>query len=136
MTYDIGLSLRILASVACLHILSNAKLQSYDGQEMRATKELTLLKDSVDEAASFLNLLANEKRLLILCELFENGEMSVGEIVDVADLSQSAVSQHLARLRAERLVKTRRVSQTIYYRLARDPRIRRMLVLLKQLFCE
>ena len=136
MTYDIGLSLRILASVACLHILSNAKLQSYDGQETRATKELTLLKDSVDEAASFLNLLANEKRLLILCELFENGEMSVGEIVDVADLSQSAVSQHLARLRAERLVKTRRVSQTIYYRLARDPRIRRMLVLLKQLFCE
>ena len=103
---------------------------------MRATKELTLLKDSVDEAASFLNLLANETRLLILCELFENGEMSVGEIVDVADLSQSAVSQHLARLRAERLVKTRRVSQTIYYRLARDPRIRRMLVLLKQLFCE
>ncbi len=61
--------------------------------------------------------MANERRLTILCHL-AGGERSVGALEAVLDLSQSALSQHLARLRADRLVLTRREGQTIYYRLA------------------
>ncbi len=67
-------------------------------------------------AAALLRALANESRLLILCELLE-GERCAGQLESVAGLSQSALSQHLARLRADRLVKTRRVGKTICYSL-------------------
>jgi ArsR family transcriptional regulator, virulence genes transcriptional regulator len=68
-------------------------------------------------AAGMLAALANPRRLMILCALVE-GEKSVGELNAKIPLSQSALSQHLARLRAENLVATRRESQTIYYRIA------------------
>ena len=68
------------------------------------------------EAASLLKALSNEKRLLIVCALYK-GEKSVGELEVIVDLSQSALSQHLARLRADELVSTRRSAQTIYYSL-------------------
>jgi DNA-binding transcriptional ArsR family regulator len=64
-----------------------------------------------------LKTLGNEHRLMILCTLLE-GERSVGDLVDKIGLSQSALSQHLARLRRDGLVRTRRSSQTIYYRVA------------------
>ena len=64
-----------------------------------------------------MKTLGNEHRLLILCTLLE-GERSVGDLVDTIGLSQSALSQHLARLRRDGLVRTRRASQTIYYRVA------------------
>jgi DNA-binding transcriptional ArsR family regulator len=64
-----------------------------------------------------LTTLANERRLKILC-LLRSGERSVGELVDVVDGSQSTVSQHLARLRQDGLVATRREGQSIFYRLA------------------
>jgi DNA-binding transcriptional ArsR family regulator len=64
-----------------------------------------------------LKTLGNEHRLMILCTLLE-GERSVGDLVDRIGLSQSALSQHLARLRRDGLVHTRRVAQTIYYRVA------------------
>ncbi len=64
-----------------------------------------------------LKTLGNEHRLMILCTLLE-GERSVGDLVDRIGLSQSALSQHLARLRRDGLVRTRRSSQTIYYRVA------------------
>lgn len=67
-------------------------------------------------AASLLKALANEKRLMILCRLYE-GECSVGALEDVVGLHQSALSQHLARLRRDGIVATRRESQTIYYRI-------------------
>ncbi len=102
---------------------------------MRRTEPLQLLKANADDAAEFLLLLANGKRLLILCELMGEGEMSVGTLADAVDLSQSALSQHLAKLRADGLVETRRESQTIYYRLADEARVKRTLALLKQLFC-
>ncbi|MGD9912443.1 MAG: ArsR/SmtB family transcription factor [Rhizobiaceae bacterium] len=70
--------------------------------------------ESAEEAAAFLTLLANAKRLAILSELLER-EMSVGAIAERVDLSQSALSQHLAKLRASGLVRTRRDRQTIYY---------------------
>lgn len=77
------------------------------------------LEDSAQSAARLLKLLASEQRLLILCRLIE-GEASVGDLSDRVGLRQSATSQHLAKMRAEGLVETRREAQTIYYRL-KDP---------------
>lgn len=76
-----------------------------------------LLHAKAAEAARLLELLANPRRLIILCELAK-GERSVGELVTIVGLQQAALSQHLARLRAAGLVGTRRESQMIYYRLA------------------
>jgi len=67
-------------------------------------------------ASQLLKALSNEHRLLILCRLSQ-GEMSVGQLESIIGLSQSALSQHLARLRRDDLVKTRREAQTIYYSL-------------------
>lgn len=72
------------------------------------------------DAARLLRALANDKRLMLLCLLF-GGERSVGELNAKVDLSQSALSQHLAVLRAEGLVTTRREAQTIHYSLAEGP---------------
>src|SRR5574337_542488 len=69
------------------------------------------------EASRFLRMLANEKRLMTLCQLIE-GERNVGELAGSVGLSPSALSQHLSRLRRDGLVATRRDAQTIYYRLA------------------
>lgn len=69
------------------------------------------------EASGLLKTLGNEHRLMILCTLLE-GERSVGDLVEKIGLSQSALSQHLARLRRDGLVRTRRSSQTIYYRVS------------------
>jgi len=68
-------------------------------------------------AEALLKAVANRNRLIILCELLE-GERSVTALQSAVGLSQSALSQHLARLRADDLVATRRESQTIYYSLA------------------
>lgn len=68
-------------------------------------------------AAKLVRALSNEHRLLVLCVLSE-GELSVGELNSRVRLSQSALSQHLAVLRRERLVATRRSAQTIFYRVA------------------
>jgi DNA-binding transcriptional ArsR family regulator len=68
------------------------------------------------KASTLLKAMSNERRLLILCHL-SMGEKSVGELEELVQLSQSALSQHLARLRRDRLVRTRRSAQTIYYSL-------------------
>lgn len=86
------------------------------------------------EAASLMRTLANESRLLMLCHLMESGELSVGELVDRIGLSQSALSQHLAKLREEGLVATRKDAQTVFYRIA-DPRAGQVLALLHDIFC-
>ncbi len=78
------------------------------------------IQQNANDAASMLKSLANESRLMILCVLSE-GEISVGDLNKRIDLSQSALSQHLAVLREHDMVKTRRESQTIYYRLAETP---------------
>ena len=70
------------------------------------------------EAAQFLKVLGNQHRLLVLCYLITFGEMPVSALVAQVGLSQSALSQHLAKLRALGLVATRREAQTIYYRAA------------------
>lgn len=75
------------------------------------------LKQNAERASELLKAMSNEKRLMILCYLAQ-GEKAVGEMEQLIGLSQSALSQHLARLRRDGLVKTRRSSQTIYYSLA------------------
>ena len=86
------------------------------------------------EATSLLKVLANEFRLLTLCHLAESGELSVGDLVVRVGLSQSALSQHLARLREEGLVATRKEAQTVFYRVC-DPKAEQLLALLHDLFC-
>ena len=95
---------------------------------------LKMLAKQAGEASRLLKLLGNEKRLLILCFLAARGEMTVGELVNVAKLSQSALSQHLARLRADGLVTFRRTSQTLHYSVA-DRRALLVLHLLKEIYC-
>ncbi len=95
---------------------------------------LKKLAKQAGEAAQLLKLLGHEKRLLVLCFLAARGEMTVGELVGVAKLSQSALSQHLAKLRADGLVEFRRASQTLHYRVV-DRRALRVLQLLKEIYC-
>ncbi len=80
------------------------------------TLDATQLEASAGDAARLLRALANERRLMILCQLTA-GERSVGELAGRVGLSQSALSQHLALLREEGLVATRREAQTIWYRI-------------------
>ena len=98
-----------------------------------ATMDIKAMQVQACEAAGFLKILANDRRLMILCELLK-GERSVGELEDIVDLSQSALSQHLARLRRSHLVKTRRESQTIYYSIA-DPGVTKVIGALYDLYC-
>ena len=86
------------------------------------------------EAVAVLKSIAHEGRLLVLCYLGEAGELSVGELVHRIGLSQSALSQHLAKLRAEGLVATRTSSQTVFYRVA-DRRVLTLLATLHKLYC-
>jgi ArsR family transcriptional regulator, virulence genes transcriptional regulator len=107
------------------------KMPAGTAADEAALKELTR---QAGDAAQLLKLLGNEKRLLILCFLAARGEMTVGELVDVVKLSQSALSQHLGKLRADGLVAFRRTSQTLHYRVA-DKRALRVLQVLKEIFC-
>ena len=95
--------------------------------------DVALFEESAGRAAALLRLLSNEKRLIIMCQLAD-GEMSVGEIQSRVGLSQSALSQHLALLRDEGVVATRRESQTIYYRVT-DHAAMRIIETLAELFC-
>ena len=85
-------------------------------------------------AAQMLKLVANERRLLILCRLAAERELSVGALAKAVGLGQSALSQHLAKMREEGLVATRRDAQTVFYRIA-DPNASRVLKLLKEIYC-
>jgi ArsR family transcriptional regulator, virulence genes transcriptional regulator len=96
--------------------------------------EVSKLAEKASEAAALMKALSNEHRLLILCHLIAEGELPVGALVERVALGQSALSQHLARLREEKLVAFRRESQTLYYRVA-DPKAGQVLELLRDLFC-
>lgn len=84
-------------------------------------------------ACTLLKSMANESRLMILCQL-ATGEKSVGDLLENVPLSQSAMSQHLALLRRERLVKTRRSAQTIYYSLISEE-VMAVMATLYSLYC-
>lgn len=95
--------------------------------------DLSLFEESAGRASTLLRLLSNERRLMILCQLAD-GELSVSEIQSRVGLSQSALSQHLALLREEGVVATRRERQTIYYRIV-DHAAMRVIETLAELFC-
>lgn len=91
------------------------------------------MAEKAEQAAQLLSAMANPTRLLILCALVE-GEKPVNDLVARTPISQSAVSQHLGKMRALGLVTTRRDGQTIYYRLASEE-VSAVLSTLYALFC-
>jgi len=93
-----------------------------------------LMLAAADQASELLKSLGNRHRLLMLCQLAER-ERSVGELAAFLDMRDSTVSQHLALLRREGLVKARREGQTIWYSLASSP-ARRVLETLFEVFCQ
>ena len=112
-----------------VHLVLTDTLESVKLKSMN----LSELSSRAAEAESFLKALSNRHRLMILCELHK-GERSVGVIQEAIGLSQSALSQHLGRLREDKLVKTRRDAQTIYYSLA-SKEAEQVIALLYELFC-
>lgn len=103
-------------------------------EEAHSSSEAASLEAKAAEVAQVLRALANERRLLLLCKLAQDGEANVGTLAKFMDLSQPAASQHLARMRDEGLVTFRREAQTLYYRIA-DPRVRTLLETLQSLYC-
>ena len=104
------------------------------GQADKPRLDYESMKRNATDAVSLLKGLANESRLMIMCVLAE-GEISVGQLNQRIKLSQSALSQHLAVLRDQGLVLTRRESQTIYYRLE-DSAAMSIIELLHDFYCK
>ena len=98
------------------------------------TEASTEMREHAADAARLMSALGNESRLMIMCVLSE-GEVSVGQLNQRIKISQSALSQHLAVLREQGLVQTRRESQTIYYSLA-DSAAMSVIELLREVYCE
>lgn len=86
------------------------------------------------DIAAMLKALGNERRLMILCQLVAHGEMSVGKLGEAIQLGQSALSQHLAKMRDEGIVSTRREGQTIWYRIS-DERVEELMGNLYRIYC-
>ena len=107
-----------------LHIIGGAKLANMNIQQMEY---------NLEEAAILLTMMSNPKRLAILCQLLD-GERNVMNLSKAVNLSQSALSQHLAKLRGSKLVATRRDAQTIYYSLSSD-KVSAILTVLYDLYC-
>lgn len=96
---------------------------------------LDAFAEQAAEAVRLLRLLGNEHRLMIACLLIVHGELSVGQLVEELRLSQSALSQHLARMREDGVLTFRREAQTLYYSV-KDPNAVAVIALLKQLYCK
>ena len=120
--------IRILQRIAMMTVdekqFDNQQLETHPARDM---------KDHAADAAGLMKALGNESRLMILCMLTE-GERSVSDLNELIPLSQSALSQQLARLRQQDLVKTRRESQTIFYSLADGP-ADRVINVLHDIYC-
>ncbi|MFD2179886.1 ArsR/SmtB family transcription factor [Veronia pacifica] len=95
--------------------------------------ELKKMQENSPKAVTLLKAMANERRLIILCHLL-GGEISVGVLSEKLGLSQSALSQHLAWLRRDELVSTRKEAQTVYYSL-KSVEVKEMISMLYQLYC-
>ena len=96
--------------------------------------DIRFFQEGAAQAANLLRTVGNENRLLVLCLLIGHGEMTVGELLAHVQLSQSALSQHLAKMREEGLVTFRREAQTLHYRIA-DPNVGKLIATLKTIFC-
>lgn len=102
---------------------------------LKPPMDLATFQTKAGEVADALKAIGNTRRLMLLCKLVEHGEVTVSDLAKDAGLSQSACSQHLARMRDEGLVTFRRDSQTLWYRIA-DPRVETLLGTLYQLYCK
>ena len=91
------------------------------------------LEENAEKASRLLKSMSHPSRLMVLCHL-SSGEKSVGELASLLDIPQSPLSQHLARMRKEHLVKTRREAQTIYYSVA-SGEAARIVALMHELYC-
>ncbi|MCT4655394.1 MAG: metalloregulator ArsR/SmtB family transcription factor [Cohaesibacter sp.] len=106
-------------------------------QEIESDKvdpSIEALADQADEVARLLKLLGNGNRLRILCQLADGPEKSVNHLAQTLHLSQSALSQHLAKMREDGLVTGRREAQTIYYSVS-DSNAEKVLGVLKEIYC-
>ncbi|GAA4647677.1 metalloregulator ArsR/SmtB family transcription factor [Pontixanthobacter gangjinensis] len=99
-----------------------------------STANMAAMTANSEAAAALMRALSNQSRLLVLCHLAAAGELPVGALVERVGISQSALSQHLAKLREQGLVAFRRESQTLYYRVD-DPRALQVLELLHSIYC-
>ena len=97
--------------------------------------DLETFEARAGEVAGMLKALGNGRRLMLLCKLVEHGEVTVSDLASDVGLSQSACSQHLARMREEGLVTYRRESQTLWYSIA-DHRVETLLATLYKLYCK
>jgi ArsR family transcriptional regulator len=97
--------------------------------------DLATFEAKADKVAETLKAIGNARRLMVLCKLVEHGEATVAALAQEVGLSQSALSQHLAKMREEQLVTFRRESQTLWYRIA-DPRVEALLGTLYDLYCK
>lgn len=95
--------------------------------------DLDRLREQAGAASKLLGAMANQKRLMIMCHLLQN-ELNVREIADLVQLEQSPLSQHLAKLREQELVSTRREGQSIFYRLA-SPEVESVIKTLHDIYC-
>lgn len=96
--------------------------------------DLASFETNAARVAELLKAIGNARRLMVLCKLAEHREMSVTTLAGKVGLSQSALSQHLAKMRAEGLVAFRRDGQTLWYRIA-DPRCEALMTTLYDLYC-
>ena len=102
---------------------------------LKLPMDLATFEAKAGQVADTLKALGNARRLMLLCKLVEHGEVTVGDLASDVGLSQSACSQHLARMRDEGLVTYRRDSQTLWYSIA-DARVETLLGTLYQLYCK
>ena len=102
---------------------------------LKAPMDLATFETKAEQVAGTLKAIGNTRRLMLLCKLVEHGELMVGDLARDVGLSQSACSQHLAKMRDEGLVTYRRESQAIWYTIA-DARIETLLATLYQLYCK
>ena len=100
-----------------------------------ARLDLRAMQAKAGQVAGLLGALANDRRLLILCKLVEVGEATVGALAEDVGLSQSALSQHLARMREEGIVAFRRDGQSLWYRIA-NPKVETLFATLHRLYCQ
>lgn len=126
-----------LIKLVCLFILDYTKLVKTNKAFFMLEKtsaDPLFMQDAASKAAGLLRTVGNEHRLLMLCLLIEHEELTVGELLQYVDLSQSAVSQHLARMRDEGIVDVRRNGLNMYYRIV-NPNVKVLVAALKDIFC-
>lgn len=102
---------------------------------LKPPMDMSTFEKKASVVADTLKAIGNARRLMLLCKMVEHGEVTASDLARDVGLSQSACSQHLAKMRDERFVVFRRESQTLWYRIA-DPRVETLLATLYQLYCK